>query len=404
MFDISTLQLNLGEGYYYLIYIILIWPITVMTTKILHSKGYDFDVKFYQIIILYFNTEEFFLKLSEKIKHKKIISNFNVIVGIVVMGFGFWVLLNNILNFYFIPENFSEFTILASGVTVTSTESITYFTITVVLTAIITEISRGIIMATEKIRINGGIKIDILGSLTHFIQPEIDSFNEKKLLSRLRVICSGPSSLILFSFLLSVILLTNPFFAMVLPEPLLSTFYDLPEGVLVLSIIENSGAEKAGLITNDIITSINNKQVFSPADFPILDPGDIANVTVIRDGYMREFDVEITPSPNDPEVGLIGIMRDTTIAYKPIFHLIEWNNPHFSMFLLWLWMISFFLGLISMMPLPFVDGGKFIQNIIMAKISEKRVKIIMWIVYSFTLALFVFNVILTYMRAGLPTI
>jgi len=49
----------------------------------------------------------------------------------------------------------------------------------------------------------------------------------------------------MFAFVLGAILLTNPFFAMVLPEPFLSIFYELPEGVLILSIIENSGAEQA---------------------------------------------------------------------------------------------------------------------------------------------------------------
>ena len=76
---------------------------------------------------------------------------------------------------------------------------------------------------------------------------------------------------------------------MVLPEPLLSTFYELPDGVLVLSIIENSGAEKAGLQANDIITSINDIPIFSPIDFPSLNPGETASVTVMRDGQLLDF-------------------------------------------------------------------------------------------------------------------
>ncbi len=48
------------------------------------------------------------------------------------------------------------------------------------------------------------------------------------------------------------------------------------------------------------------------------------------------------PAPEDPERGLIGIMRDNSFAYKPVMNFIEWNDPNVSMFLLWLWMISFF--------------------------------------------------------------
>ena len=73
-------------------------------------------------------------------------------------------------------------------------------------------------------------------------------------------------------------------------------------------------------------------------------------------------------SPDDPEIGLIGIMRDNSLAYKPVYNLIKWENFQVSMFLLWLWMISFFIGIINMLPLPILDGGKFIHSIIDKKI------------------------------------
>ena len=58
------------------------------------------------------------------------------------------------------------------------------------------------------------------------------------------------------------------------------------------------------------------------------------------------------------------------------------------MFLLWLWMISFFIGIINMLPLPILDGGKFIHTIIDKRISEKSVNGVMWGIYGFTFALF----------------
>jgi PDZ domain (Also known as DHR or GLGF). len=44
---------------------------------------------------------------------------------------------------------------------------------------------------------------------------------------------------------------------MVVPEPILGWFYEAPDGVLIISIIEDSGAEKAGLQKDDVITGIN---------------------------------------------------------------------------------------------------------------------------------------------------
>jgi len=239
-----------------------------------------------------------------------------------------------------------------------------------------------------------------------FVEPDEEEFNNAKKISKLRVIGAGATSNVAFSFALGLILLTNPLFALVLPEPILSTFYELPDGVMIIDVMQGLGAEKAGLLPNDIITKINNVQILSALDFEKanLSPGDTVSVTVLRGEQELQFFVEIMPSPDDPERGLIGILRDTTFAFKPIYNFIEWNNPQLSMFLLWLWMISFFIGIINMLPLPILDGGKFIHSIIDKKISDKAVNSIMLGIYAFTFALFGLNIALSYMKTGWFTI
>ena len=109
------------------------------------------------------------------------------------------------------------------------------------------------------------------------------------------------------------------------------------------------------------------------------------------------------PSPDDPNRGLVGIMRDNALSYKPVYNFIEWD-PHLSMFLLWLWMISFFIGIINMLPLPILDGGKFIYTIIEKKASEQKINGIMWAIYAFTFVLFGLNIALSYVKSGWFTI
>jgi membrane-associated protease RseP (regulator of RpoE activity) len=109
------------------------------------------------------------------------------------------------------------------------------------------------------------------------------------------------------------------------------------------------------------------------------------------------------PSPDDPDRGLVGIMRDNAMSYKPILNFIEWD-PQISMFLLWLWMISFFIGIINMLPLPILDGGKFLYTIIEKNASEKKINIIMWSIYAFTLIVFALNIALSYVKSGWFTI
>jgi len=229
--------------------------------------------------------------------------------------------------------------------------------------------------------------------------------NGAKKISKLRVIGAGATSNVIFAFALGALLLTNPIFAMVVPEPILGWFYEAPDGVLIISIIEDSGAEKAGLQKDDVITGINGVVVVTFFDLQKADlkPGDTVTVTVQRDGQQIQLPVEIMPSPDDPDRGLIGIMRDNAMSYKPVYNFIEWD-PQISMFLLWLWMISFFIGFINMLPLPILDGGKFLYTIIEKNASEKKINIIMWSVYAFTLIVFALNIALSYVKSGWFTI
>ncbi len=170
--------------------------------------------------------------------------------------------------------------------------------------------------------------------------------------------------------------------------------------------MEESGAEKAGMIPGDIIIKIENTDIITPIDFrnvKIL-PNDVITVTVTRDGEKLEFHIKTIQNADDPESGLIGIIRDNSISYKPLYGFIEWTNREVSMFLLWLWMISFFIGIINMLPLPILDGGKFVQCMIDKNVSKHHNEIIMYVVYSFTSILFVLNIALSYIKSGWFTI
>jgi Zn-dependent protease len=57
-----------------------------------------------------------------------------------------------------------------------------------------------------------------------------------------------------------------------------------------------------------------------------------------------------------------------------------------------------------MLPLPILDGGKFIHSIIEKKISDKALKGAMWSIYSLTFALFALNIALSVVKSGFITI
>jgi len=389
-----------------IIYVLIAWVVILIAAKSLKLEKHGFELKAYSITYKNTQVQSVLSKILTRTRRGiRVFADVSVVAGFLMMGFAFWFLLNNLSNFFVEPTEFAELTVLIPGVTLTSGPAIAYFLLSIPIVLIIHEGAHGIVASLEKIKIKTGGFAVFIALFAGFVEPDEEEFDKAKKISKLRVIGAGATSNVIFAFALGALLLTNPIFALILPEPLVEWFYDAPDGVLIISIIPDSGAEKAGLQSGDLITAINGVVIITPLDFQKVDlkPGETVTVTVQRNGQQLQLPVEIMPSPDDPNRGLVGIMRDNALSYKPVYNFIEWD-PQVSMFLLWLWMISFFIGIINMLPLPILDGGKFLYTIIEKKASEQKIKVIMWAVYAFTFVLFGLNIALSYVKSGWFTI
>ena len=389
-----------------IIYVLIAWVVILIAAKSLKLEKHGFELKAYSLTYKNTQVQSVLSKILTRTRRGiRVFADVSVVAGFLMMGFAFWFLLNNLSNFFVEPTEFAELTVLIPGVTLTSGPAIAYFLLSIPIVLIIHEGAHGIVASLEKIKIKTGGFAVFIALFAGFVEPDEEEFDKAKKISKLRVIGAGATSNVIFAFALGALLLTNPIFALVLPEPLVEWFYDAPDGVLVISIIPDSGAEKAGLQSGDLITAINGVIIITPLDFQKIDlkPGETVTVTVQRNGQQLQLPVEIMPSPDDPNRGLVGIMRDNALSYKPVYNFIEWD-PQVSMFLLWLWMISFFIGIINMLPLPILDGGKFIYTIIENKASEQKINGIMWAIYAFTFVLFGLNIALSYVKSGWFTI
>jgi len=395
-----------------IIYVLIAWVIIFGIAKGLKLEKYGFTIKPYSLTYKNYKVQDALIRVLGRTRRGiRVFADVSVIAGFLMMGFAFWFLFSNITNYFVQPTEFAELTVLIPGVTLTSGSAIMYFLLSIPIVLVVHEGAHGIVGVMEKIGIKTGGFAIFIAMFAGFVEPDEEQFSKAKKISRLRLIGAGPTSNVIFAFALGAILFTNPMFAMVVPEPFLSSFYEEAEdGVLVLSVIEGGGAQQAGIQENDVIIRIDDVNIVSAVDLqknPV-EPNDTVNVTVLRDGSEIVFPVTIMASPDDPERGLIGIMRNDQPP-QPIYNIIDWglDTPmgfQFSMFLLWLWMISFFIGIINMLPLPILDGGKFIHTIIEGKISEKAVNGTMIAVYAFTFITFGLNIGLSYVKSGWFTI
>ena len=395
-----------------IIYVLIAWVVIFGVAKGLKLEKYGFTIKPYSLTYKNYKVQDALIRVLGRTRRGiRVFADVSVIAGFLMMGFAFWFLFSNITNYFVQPTEFAELTVLIPGVTLTSGSAIMYFLLSIPIVLVIHEGAHGIVGVMEKIGIKTGGFAIFIAMFAGFVEPDEEQFSKAKKISRLRLIGAGPTSNVIFAFALGAILFTNPMFAMVVPEPFLSSFYEEAEdGVLVLSLIEGGGAQQAGIQENDVIIGINDVNIASAMDLqknPV-QPGDTVNVTIVRDGSEIVIPVTIMASPDDPERGLIGIMRNDQPP-QPIYNIIDWglDTPmgfQFSMFLLWLWMISFFIGIINMLPLPILDGGKFIHTIIEGKISEKALNGTMIAVYAFTFITFGLNIGLSYAKSGWFTI
>ncbi len=390
-----------------IIYVLIAWGVIFGVTKALKLQKYGFEIKPYSLTYKNAQVQVALTKMLGRTKRGiRVFADVSVVAGFIMMGFAFWFLIDNVAKFFDRPAEFSELTVLIPGVTLTSPSAIMYFLLSIPIVLVIHEGAHGIVATLEKIRIKTGGFAIFIALFAGFVEPDEEEFNKAKKISKLRVIGAGATSNVIFALVLGAVLLTNPFFAIIVPDPIRSVFYESPQGVIVISVMPDSGAEKAGLQPNDIITSVNDIPIVTAFDFTKikLKPGDAVTVTLIRGGQQLQYPLVATPSPDDPTKGLIGIIRDNSGAYKPIYNFIEWKSPEISLFLLWLWMISFFIGIINMLPLPILDGGKFVHSIIDKKLSDSAVNRTMWAIYAFTFVLFGLNIALSYMKSGWFTI
>ena len=399
------------------IVLLIVWGVIFATAKALKLERFGVTLKPYSLVYKNYKIQTTLTRLLGRTRRGiRVFADVSVIAGFLMMGYVFWFLFVNMSNYFVEPTEFLAMTPVIPGVTVTSWQHILSFLLAIPIVLVVHEGAHGIVATLEKIKIKTGGFAVFIALFAGFVEPDEEEFDNAKKVSKLRVIGAGATANVLFAFVLGAILITNPVFAMVFTsvpggEPLLGLFYESPEGVMVMSVIEGGGAEQAGIHANDIITNVDSVGIISFIDLQKVDlkPGQTVDVTILRDGQEITFPVSIMASPDDPEQGLIGIMRDTGAIFKPIYNYIEWDlsdktTNYISWYLLWLWMISFFIGIINMLPLPILDGGKFIHTIIDKKISEKSVNGIMTGIYAVTFIVFAGNIALTYMKVGWFTI
>ena len=233
-----------------IIYVLIAWVAIFAVAKGLRLEKYGFSIKPYSLTYKNYKVQDALVRLLGRTRRGvRVFADVSVIAGFIMMGYVFFFLFLNISNYFVEPDEFAELTVLLPGVTMTSASAIMYFLLSIPIVLVIHEGAHGIVGVLEKINIKTGGFAIFIAMFAGFVEPDEEQFSKAKKISRLRLIGAGPTSNVIFAFILGAILLTNPLFAMGLggvpgAEPLVDVFYEsAAAGVLVLSVIDGGGAQ-----------------------------------------------------------------------------------------------------------------------------------------------------------------
>lgn len=124
-------------------------------------------------------------------------------------------------------------------------------------------------------------------------------------------------------------------------DPQMAEFFDVEgtDGVVVALVVENSPAEKGGLLQNDIIVEFNGKKVKDEVDFRRMvadvTPGSSVEIEVLRDGKKKTLDVEIGERRSiaqregtQEDEGASPLFVGVSLEVLEDYHRRELNLPH----------------------------------------------------------------------------
>jgi len=359
-------------------------------------------------LIIYFNRKKFVVmskvifaymtkkpiawmdKLSKAGRLWKVYSTICIPIGFYYMVIVFYSLLQNAINIIITPSAGAGVAPLIPGVQIPGSPiyvPLFYGLIAIGVLAFIHEFAHGVIARTEGIRVkNTGFGLALIFPF-FFVEPNEKDVNESSKLSRLRFTSAGASSNILLSMGLLLLSLTL--------LPFIESNVELT-GIQIAGVYPNYPAENAGIMTGEIIRSIDGKTVINLTMFSELlkeyNPSD----TIILTTDNNTYSITLAKNPNNELMPYIGVSLKQLTEFSAYSKQVYGSLLDFLLIvyelLTWIALLNFFVGIINLLPMWFLDGGKMLYDLLSYFIPKKYVNKITAVIFNTSLILLIINI------------
>ncbi len=338
---------SLRGEYVFAIFFLIFWLAIYLLSKIINVKKYGLNILPF---FIRYDSEGFkraLYKCSSRWRtFWKIFSCISVILGFSFMIFALVFLTGNLVNLFLSRKEGIPVSIVVPGLTL-NLYWLPYFLISVVLVVFIHEAAHGIISLAEGIGIKSAGMLLLAVFPGGFVEIEEEKMDTLKTESKLKIFSAGASANVLSGLLIFLAIFT--------------LFIQAPSGIVVMEVVEGGPLDLAGVRRWDVIYALNGTPVHEYrdlADFMSkVKPGEKLVVATSR----GNFTISTIPSPEDEDKAIIGIILPSLLYYPSRLNLGFFWDVQTYLILNWLFIISINVAIFNMLPIPALDGDKFLQ-------------------------------------------
>lgn len=320
----------------------------------------------------------------------KALGTVGVIVGVGGMLVITWLFIQNSITMFSAPSQASPTYFVIPGVKIPGSPIFIPFVagiLSIIILAVTHEFAHGLVAAAERIKIKSvGWGLFLLFPLA-FVEMEEDEMKTASRMSKLRIFSAGSFANITAAIIFGLILYMG-----VMPAftPLI-TF----DGIELAQVDAGSPAEEAGLKQGMIITGINGQEVNNLSQATSImnevEPGEVISVQANQ----SVFNVTTEKDPTNSSRAVMDVFFSQHWSFK------EENFKtralsYVQTFFFWLTNLNFMVGIMNLLPIIILDGGKVLAEVFGYALPRKQALKAVSAVSNVLVVLLLFNLVGSY--------
>ncbi|HLD05989.1 MAG TPA: site-2 protease family protein [Candidatus Nanoarchaeia archaeon] len=382
---------------------IVIFVLLISAVVYINRKKIALQKIVFPFLYLILYRTSFGLRLMERIgrRHAALIRFFGYIsagVGFIGMILISYSILSAVLRFLLSPATVDTgFAVVLPGTTVPGIGHLSFWhwVISIFILAVIHEFCHGIMAEAYGIKVkNSGwaflsVLIPIIPAA--FVEPDEEQVRKQKDIVQYSIFAAGPIANIMLAL---VVLL----FANLVMVPIEANITE-PVG-FSFDVQEGYPAAQAGITSGTVITKVNGETMtdatrFSGRMFYASAPDE----RMVLSSAEKDYEMVLAPHPDDSAKGYIGVQGiRNEVQVKPGYEPWKGTFFWFKDLVKWLFLLNLFVGLINLLPLGIVDGGRMLHVLLSQLFPQERANRIWGIVSFGFLALLLIGLAGTYLK------